>query len=170
MKNIKIGIVYMGILFSLAACKKEVVLDAKATNSSQENSNTAESVSTNASNKMVKDLPAEALSFINKHFTDTGIASYETKNIVGLGKSYEVKLNNGVEVTFDKLGAWKEISDGRGIDSSLIPESIKRFVDQNYKGTFINSIEKDNKSIKVDLANDIDLEFDANGGFVRIDK
>lgn len=160
------------LTIAFVSCKKEVVVDqnysAPAT-TTDANTNVAEDVNSTNASSIQNDLPANALAFVNTNFSNTGIASYEIKNIPVIGKSYEVKLNNGVEIDFDEAGNWHELKDPRGVQQSLIPTAIHTYVEQNYKGTFVTSIDKEKDMIKVDLANDVDLEFDLNGNFLRID-
>lgn len=114
-------------------------------------------------------MPANIKSFLAKYYPKATVAKYEAKSTV-VGKKYEVKLNNGAEIDFDKNGNWEEISDKQGVPTALIPVKIKTYLDQKYKGLKVESIDKEKNKIKVDLMNDIDLEFDKNGKFLRIDK
>ena len=114
-------------------------------------------------------MPANVKSFLAKYYPKATVAKYEAKNTV-VGKKYEVKLNNGAEIDFDKNGNWEEISDKQGVPSALIPATIKAYIAKNYKSIKVESIDKESNKIKVDLMNDIDLEFDKNGKFLRIDK
>lgn len=169
MKKIKMFFVLGIVAISITACKKEVIVNPPAT-TTNETTNVVEDVNVSNTSVDVKDLPSNAITFVQENFSDTNIASYEIKNIPVVGKGYEVKLNNGVEVGFDENGNWHEIQDARGIHANLLPSEIKSYVDQNYKGTFVTSIEKEKNEIKVDLANDIDLIFDSAGKFLKIDK
>lgn len=114
-------------------------------------------------------LPANVKNFLAKYYPKATVSKYEAKTTV-VGKKYEVKLNNGAEIDFDKNGNWEEISDKQGVPTALIPASIKAYIAKNYKGVKVESIDKESNKIKVDLMNDIDLEFDKNGKFLRIDK
>jgi len=116
-----------------------------------------------------QQMPANIKSFLAKYYPKATVAKYEAKTTV-VGKKYEVKLNNGAEIDFDKNGNWEEISDKQGVPAALIPASIKTYLAKNYKGVNVESIDKESNKIKVDLINDIDLEFDKNGKFLRIDK
>lgn len=167
---ISTSILLLSILFF--SCKKEVIVDQTGTTTASTtdvNTDVAEDVNTPNNSTIQNDLPANALAFLNTNFSNIGIASYEIKNIPVVGKSYEVKLNNGVEIDFDEAGNWHELKDPRGVQQSLIPTAIHTYVEQNYKGTFVTSIDKEKDMIKVELANDVDLEFDLNGKFLRID-
>lgn len=115
-----------------------------------------------------QQMPANVKSFIAKHYPKATVIKYESKTTL-TGKKYEVKLNNGAEIDFDKNGNWEEISDKQGVPTVLIPAKIKSYLNQHYKGVKVESIDKDGNKIKVDLLNDIDLEFDKNGNFLRVD-
>lgn len=171
MKNSKFVILstLMGV-FVFASCAKEVTIKnpAPASGSAQ----TAPSKkSGSAAADQTKDLPPKVKAFIAEHYAGIAIAKYEVKNFMG-GKKYEVKLNNGVEIDFDNEGNWKEIKDPSGIPEVLVPEKIKTYVAKNYPGVKIESFNKkaDGSKMKVDLLNDIELEFDMQGNFLRIDR
>jgi len=115
-----------------------------------------------------QQMPANIKSFLAKYYPKATVVKYEAKTTLA-GKKYEVKLNNGVEIDFDKNGNWEEISDKQGVPTVLIPAKIKTYLDQKYKGVKVESIDKDDNKIKVDLLNDIDLEFDKNEKFLRVD-
>jgi len=115
-----------------------------------------------------QQMPANVKSFLAKYYPKATVVKYESKTTLA-GKKYEVKLNSGAEIDFDKNGNWEEISDKQGVPEALIPAKIKTYLDQKYKGVKVESIDKDNNKIKVDLLNDIDLEFDKNGKFLRVD-
>jgi len=115
-----------------------------------------------------QQMPANVKSFLAKYYPKATVIKYEAKTTL-VGKKYEVKLNNGAEIDFDKNGNWEEISDKQGVPNVLIPAKIKSYLNQHYKGVAVESIDKDGNKIKVDLLNDIDLEFDKNGNFLRVD-
>jgi len=115
-----------------------------------------------------QQMPANVKSFIAKYYPKATVVKYEAKTTL-VGKKYEVKLNNGAEIDFDKNGNWEEISDKQGVPTALIPAKIKTYLDQKYKGVKVEAIDKESNKIKVDLLNDIDLEFDRNGKFLRVD-
>jgi len=149
---------------TFVSCKKEVTVTPTATQ-------TADSLNQNAQkgNVTFTDLPAKALETINSHYSQDNIASYEVKTIPVIGKSFEVKFNDGAEIDFDSDGVWHEWKDAKGLPKEVLPEAIKTYLSKNYASTFATSIDKEKDKIKIDLATDIDLEFDTNGNFVRID-
>lgn len=161
-------IILAAAAYVVTSCKKEVQVNPTGA-TVENNTNVAEDVQ-NPTTVNLSDLPAAALNTINQYYESENIASYEIKTVPVIGKSYEVKFNDGAEVEFDDKGIWHEWKDAKGLPDGILPQKIKEYVTKNYANTFATSIDKEDKKIKVELASDIDLEFDANGNFVRIDK
>lgn len=155
LNNLSLVVLLSGTLLLQAADKEEIALKSEVK-------------STNISVPF-QQMPANVKNFLAKYYPNATVAKYESKTTI-VGKKYEVKLNNGAEIDFDKNGNWEEISDKQGVPTALIPASIKTYLAKNYKGVKVESIDKESNKIKVDLINDIDLEFDKNGKFLRIDK
>lgn len=150
-------------LLALTACKKEVVVTPSAVTPEK----TADNTTTPAVS--LTDLPEPALATINKHYRQEDIASYEVKTVPVIGRNFEVKFNDGAEIDFDSNGNWHEWKDVKGLPKEVVPEKIASYIAKNYANTFATSIDKEAKKIKVDLASDVDLEFDEAGNFLRID-
>jgi len=150
-------------LMSLTACKKEVVVTPAAATVEKGSATAAQAVS-------LTDLPEAALSTINQHYRQEDIASYEVKTVPIIGRNFEVKFNDGAEIDFDSNGNWHEWKDAKGLPKEIVPEKIASYIAQNYANTFAVSIDREAKKIKVDLASDIDLEFDEAGNFLRVDE
>ena len=117
-------------------------------------------------------LPSTASQFLNQHFNNVKILSIVEEKEGLSGKEYDVLLDNGIEIKFDKNGEWLDIdakADTTSLPESLIPASINSYVKQNYANAGINSIEKEKHGYDVELTNGLDLVFDKDGKFVRID-
>lgn len=118
-----------------------------------------------------EDIPAAASTFVSTYFPDLTI-SHAKKEKDGLfGREYQVYLNNGTEIDFDKNGVWIEV-DGpanEAIPTGFILDPIVAYVAENYDMVAINSISKERNGFEVELTNGFDLEFDLNGAFVRMD-
>ena len=117
-------------------------------------------------------LPKTASQFLNQHFNNVKILSIVEEKEGLSGKEFDVLLDNGIEIKFDKNGEWLDIdakADTTSLPESLIPASINSYVKQNYANAGINSIEKEKHGYDVELTNGLDLVFDKDGKFVRID-
>lgn len=114
------------------------------------------------------NLPAIAQTFLQTHFS-----SLEVKRAEKDKDSYDVYLANGVEIDFTLSGEWDDI-DCRGQELpasviALIPVSIPAYVTANYPNQLIDEINKEYFGYEIGLNNNIELEFDTNGTFLRID-
>ena len=116
------------------------------------------------------DLPSGATTFLSTHFKDNPIKQV-VKDTDKKKVTFEVTLNDGTELEFSQKGNWKEV-DGKNkaIPTAFIPKAIADYINTNYPKEKITHIDKGNRDYDVDLTNGLDLEFDLNGKFLRIDK
>lgn len=118
------------------------------------------------------ELPIAANTFLKDYFTDIKIL-YVVKNQDFISaSSYEVLLDNGIKIKFDKNGDWNEVEakdNKQGIPTSFIDPKITTYIAVNYNPALINGIEKEKKTIEIELTNGLDLVFNKEGDFVRID-
>jgi hypothetical protein len=119
-------------------------------------------------NITLNELPKPAQTFISTHFKGQTV-SYLIEDKGMLSTDYEVTLSGGTEIEFDSKGNWKEIDGNKhGLPNSVIPKGIADYISKNYKGQGIEKIDKEG-GYKVELLNDLELKFDSNGRFLRID-
>lgn len=115
-------------------------------------------------------LPAAARDFIDLHFGTQEIVQItrERENLTGI--EYEVILNDGSEMKFDKSGACYSIDAGHnGIPDSVILPAILEYLTEHYSAERVVEWEKDKKIIKIELSNGLDLRFTQDGDFLKID-
>ncbi|MFP8895856.1 MULTISPECIES: PepSY-like domain-containing protein [Chryseobacterium] len=115
-------------------------------------------------------LPKTAKNFLAIHFKGIPVNSaIEDREIYGVDE-YKVYLTNGMKMEFDSSGNWKEV-DGKHqkIPYGFIPASIRNYSTKNFPNTYIIKIEKKRWSYKAELSNGLELEFDRNGNFKKID-
>lgn len=117
----------------------------------------------------LKELPAPAQTFVSTHFPNQA-ASYVEEDKGMLSTDYKVLLTGGTEIEFDGKGNWEEIDGNKtAIPNSILPKGVESYVASNYKGQGVEKIEKEGWGYKVELLNDVELVFDSNGKFLRID-
>ena len=76
----------------------------------------------------VNQLPANAKLFIQEHFPEANI-SYAVLDREFKGKRYDVRLNNNMEIEFDKKGNWIKVNcKGYPVPAALIPPMISEYV------------------------------------------
>lgn len=114
------------------------------------------------------DLSSEITSYISTHFPKNTILQV-IKDRDGLTKSYEVFLSENVSLEFNRKNEIIDIDGITKLPDSVIPEKILQYVTVNYPSNFITDWELDDRNQNVQLNIGIDLEFNMNGDFLRID-
>jgi len=118
-------------------------------------------------------IPHVAKKFIEEHFPNTTILHVENKQSpVSDGTVFNIELSDKTEVDFDKDGEWREIStEGQGlVPLAVLPARVQEYLKTNYAGQTVKSVDKEIDNLAVELTNDIDLVFDLDGKFLRLDK
>ena len=78
--------------------------------------------------------------------------------------------NCGVKLEFKSSGEWREVDcEPDAVPVLIIPEKILQFVNNKYPDSYVVSIERKLTRYLVDLNNDLELVFDDEGNFKRID-
>lgn len=124
-----------------------------------------------AQDKAIKynQVPKMGQQFINKYFGVKQVGSVMLDDDY-FSKEYKVYLANGTKVEFDRDGVWKEVDGKRNaIPTGFIPAKISNYVKRSFPNTKITKIERDRKEIEVKLNNGLELKFDKNGNFKKID-
>lgn len=113
-------------------------------------------------------LPREIQYYLMKHFPNNRILEIETDNDDSL-ISYEIELQNDIELEFKGTNI-KEIDSKTGLPNSVIPRRIRRYVRNNYPNSYITKWEfDDDETQEIELNNELELEFDKRGRFIKID-
>lgn len=115
-------------------------------------------------------LPAPAKTMLSNYFK-ADVSMVKIEKSLGRIDEYEVILDNGTEVKFDRSGNWKEVetSINNPVPKQLIPEPMADYVKKNHKNTKIVGLEKDRNGFEVELSNGIEMKFDKAGNFLRYD-
>lgn len=114
------------------------------------------------------DLPDEIVAYLNEHFSGIEV-SQVIRDRDGLSKHYEVKLVDGTQLEFNRKDEVREIESPNRLPDSVIPAKILVYTTANYSNNYIVKWELDNKEQQVDLNNGVELDFDLDGNFLRID-
>ena len=128
------------------------------------------SCSCSAKNGVVKvqDLPQTAQTFLTEHF-----GAIEVALAILDDNEYEVRLENGWEIEFDRKGRWEKVDCKMdAVPESviaLLPESIPAYINGNFEKAHVTEITKDRSDYDIELSNGLDLEFSSKGQFRRID-
>ena len=117
----------------------------------------------------VNALPAKAQTLLNNHFNGQKVMLATIESGV-VSRSYDVVLQNGTKLEFDKKGNLTEIDCKRGtVPAKLIPQAIKNYLKDNYPGQSVKKIEMNKNEYEVKLANGLDLTFNKHFRLIDID-
>lgn len=117
----------------------------------------------------VNVLPQPARTLLAKHFPKIAVNHIKIDSDV-FSKDYDVVLQNGTEVSFDKDGNLKEVEAGvNTVPDGLVLKPIRQYVNSNFKGRRIVSLDVDRNSYDIELSDGLELKFDRAGNFLRID-
>lgn len=117
----------------------------------------------------VSDLPTQAQAFIQKHFNISDIA-YIERDRDGIHYEYNVYLKNSTEIDFDHHGNLQSIDCKRtSVPEGIVPEAIISFISSHYPNLFVVEYVIDYRHQTVELNNEIELIFDREGHFLRMD-
>jgi len=122
----------------------------------------AEQLPKNVKDYIDKEFPSENITFVDK---DKDLMPWNNEDM------YEVHFSSGLEVVFSKTGKVTEIEAAKGqkIPEQVLPTSIVSYVKTNYPQASVKSWDVDGNDQDVELSNGVDLEFDKNGKFLRVD-
>ena len=117
----------------------------------------------------VNALPAKAQTLLSQHFNGQKVmlATIETGVI---NKTYDVVLQNGTKLEFDKKGNLTEIDCKQGkVPVKLIPQAIRNYLMENYPAQAVKKLEMNKNEYEVELANGLDLTFNKHFQLIDID-
>ena len=117
----------------------------------------------------VNALPVKAQALLSNHFNNQKVMLATIESGV-VSRSYDVVLQNGTKLEFDKKGNLTEIDCKRGIvPALLIPQAIKNYLKDNYAGQSVKKIEMNKNEYEVELTNGLDLTFNKHFQLIDID-
>ena len=126
----------------------------------------------NASNDKpiaINALPVKAQTLLSNHFNNQKVMLATIESGV-VSRSYDVVLQNGTKLEFDKKGNLTEIDCKQGIvPALLIPQAIKNYLKDNYAGQSVKKIEMNKNEYEVELTNGLDLTFNKHFQLIDID-
>ena len=114
-------------------------------------------------------LPAAARDFITANFPGEKLA-YAKQERDFLEVNYEVVMVSGIKMEFDRRGEWTSIECRYGtISKNLIPEPIRNYVEDAYKGAEYREISRDRREYEVKITYGLELTFDRYFNLMGID-
>jgi hypothetical protein len=115
-------------------------------------------------------IPSKIKNYVTTHFPKHSVIQSEI-DTEGLGfyKQYEINLSDEIELKFNNKNRIIAIYGKSKLPDSVIPKKIWKYIATNYPNNAIIDWEIDGKNQQISLDNDLELEFNMNGDFVKID-
>ena len=116
-----------------------------------------------------EELPEKAQVFLTQHFEGIEILYAKVEREMGVIMSYDVLLD-GVKVEFNRSGEWTSVDCERNqVPNGVLPQGVLDYVTKKFAKSYVVEIERGLLGYDVKLNNDLDLDFDKNGKFLRVD-
>ncbi|MFS0490579.1 PepSY-like domain-containing protein [Leadbetterella byssophila] len=116
------------------------------------------------------ELPQKAQTFLKINFTKEKAQKILKETEDYLETIYQVTFQGKLKIKFDKNGNWKEVDGHRKpIPTRFIPEKILTYIKKSFPNNEVVKIEKEKRKYEVEISNGLELEFDRDGNFLRID-
>lgn len=117
----------------------------------------------------VNALPAKAQTLLSQHFNGQKVMLATIESGV-VNRSYDVVLQNGTKLEFDKKGNLTEIDCKQAtVPEQLIPQAIRNYLKENYPAQAVKKLEMNKNEYEVELANGLDLTFNKHFQLIDID-
>lgn len=115
------------------------------------------------------EIPETIINFVETHFA-SNIINNVFKDIETNETTYEVYLNNNLDLEFNNDFEIINIDGNSKLPDTVIPESISTYVTTNYPNNFITDWELETNYQEIELDNNLELDFTLEGDFIKIDK
>lgn len=118
----------------------------------------------------VDGLPRAAQEFVKKYYDVKSVFHVIMEDEFFSEKEYKVALTDGTELEFDSKGNWKEVdAELQAVPEDIIPRNVREYVNKSFPNNKIVQLSRSSRKYEVELTSGIDLDFDRNGKFIRID-
>lgn len=114
-------------------------------------------------------LPVQAQAFVQKYFNQADVAYIEREHD-NLQLEYNVHMKDATEIDFDREGHLKSVDCQRkALPDGIVPTLIMQYVGLHHPKQIVTEYVIDYRTQKVELNNEIELIFDMEGHFLRMD-
>lgn len=114
------------------------------------------------------NMPPELSSYIAAHFPNHEVLQV-SKDSNPIQTQYKVTLSDNISLEFNHKNEIIEINASQALPKSVISENINQYIQSNFPQSAITDWEKENNHQQIKLDNNLDLIFDLEGNFIRID-
>ena len=82
--------------------------------------------------------------------------------------NYEVTLDGGTTLLFDRKGNWIEIENAYGFPTHFLPDGIGEFIHRQYPDSYIARVKRNERGFTVTLNSGLELCYDTQGNIIRV--
>lgn len=122
----------------------------------------------NETRLILSEIPTEILAYKELHFPESDIIR-AIKEVEYYGTTYELYLVGPFELDFNGNFEVVEIEGEKGLPDSVIPDIIIEYVSQHYPNNFIREWQLDRDYQKIELNNGMEIQFELNGDFIKVE-
>jgi hypothetical protein len=116
----------------------------------------------------VSQIPSDIQIFVSTYFSEQTIVR-AIKETEGSAQTIDLYLDNLTKLEFNRTNQIVDIEGQAKIPDSLIQENILIYVGLTYPDYYITGWELEDSHQQIQLNNGIEIEFNLNGNFLRID-
>ena len=115
-------------------------------------------------------LPPAAQTVIKNNFK-AKVSLVKIEKEFGRVDEYEVVLDDGSEISFDRNGNWRsvETSARKSVPEGFLTPMMRDYIKRNHPKAKVVGIEKDRNGYEVELSDGVEMKFNAAGQFLRYD-
>lgn len=113
-------------------------------------------------------IPSEIKAYVDQHFTGKQIIKC-VKETEHKQESYDVTISDNFKLEFEGTFEVKEVKGVTRLPDSVVPAKLLEYVNTNYPTNHILKWEKEATEQELKIDSGIELIFDLNGEFLRID-
>lgn len=115
------------------------------------------------------ELPAEAKSFVDKHFAKEEVSHVTLDNDL-YSKEYTLVFLSGTKLEFNGDGAWKEVDCRYShVPEAIVPTAIATYVKEHYPNSKITELKREHGHWEAKITGGLELTFNNNYKLVDID-
>jgi non-canonical (house-cleaning) NTP pyrophosphatase len=106
-----------------------------------------------------EQLPQQAQQFVKTHFADVKVTLSTVESGL-IEKTYDVALNNGTKLEFDRKGQWTEVvCPTTYVPNKVLPNEIKAYLETTFPQSKVTKIEREDGRHEVTLENGTEVTF-----------
>lgn len=115
-------------------------------------------------------LPQAAQTIIKNNFK-AKVSLVKIEKEFGRIDEYEVILDDGSEISFDRNGNWRDVETSvrKAVPEGFLTPMMREYIKRNHPKAKVVGIEKTRNGYEVELSDGVEMKFNVAGQFIRYD-